>query len=770
MRQGSRTLGWVGACLLLLAFAIPIRAESEVAAGEITGAVKGPDGSGLPGVTISIRNIETGDAVRVVTGDQGIYRVLNLKPGSYELKAEIPGFESTLIEGITVAPTGSLTIDVRMKPATLHESVTVMGRMPKASLESAPVRESTARDVGEAMAEVSGIAKVRKGGIASDVILDGFQSKDLNVLIDGDRIYGACPNSMDPAAFHVDFAEVERVEVGKGPFDMLNQGSLGGVLNIVTRLPERGFHSYGSLAGGSRGYINPAMTASYGSEKYSALAGFSFRRSDPYTDGSGKRFSEYGNFRPGAVDSDAFRVGTAWAKISARPRSNHQALLTFTRQQADHVLYPYLLMDAIYDNGDRFSLSYKIDISSGPVKSVRFQSYYTDVSHWMTDKYRTSSLNLSRDYSMGTMARTETFGGKVETTLLTAVVGVEMFRRQWDTTTRMAGSGYSDQFSIPDVKADTLGLYADYRLSLSERLNLSLGARFDATRSAADPSKANTNLYFAYNSTRRTSVTDTYPSGSIRLSYQLSPDLEIDAGLGHTVRVPDARERYFALRRMGSDWVGNPDLKPSRNTGANVGLSFRGQGLSVESSLYWNQIEDFVIVAGKKKVNPVMGVMNTNARSYQNADARIYGLDTDVSYSIAPRVFISGGLSVLRGTKTPRPEMGILSRNLPEMPPLRGRLSLRYEDGTWMGEAEGVFAGAQERIDADLQEAATAGYGILNLKAGFNLGRYALRVGLDNVLDLNYFEYLSFQRDPFRSGVRVMEPGRNLYVSLSYRY
>jgi iron complex outermembrane recepter protein len=165
-----------------------------------------------------------------------------------------------------------------------------------------------------------------------------------------------------------------------------------------------------------------------------------------------------------------------------------------------------------------------------------------------------------------------------------------------------------------------------------------------------------------------------------------------------------------------------------------------------------------------------MGVMNTNARSYQNADARIYGLDTDVSYSIAPRVFISGGLSVLRGTKTPRPELGILSGNLPEMPPLRGRLSFRYEDGTWMGEAEGVFAGAQERIDAGLQEAATAGYGILNLKAGFNLGRYALRVGLDNVLDLNYFEYLSFQRDPFRSGVRVMEPGRNLYVSLSYRY
>jgi len=29
---------------------------------------------------------------------------------------------------------------------------------------------------------------------------------------------------MDPAAFHVDFAEVDRVEVGKGPFDVKTRG------------------------------------------------------------------------------------------------------------------------------------------------------------------------------------------------------------------------------------------------------------------------------------------------------------------------------------------------------------------------------------------------------------------------------------------------------------------------------------------------------------------------------------------------------------------
>ena len=769
MRMRSRRDHWAGLILVFLILAFPRTAQPQ-AWGQVAGSVAAADdGVGLPGVSITFKNVETGAVLKAVTGDKGVYRVNDLAPGAYKITAELQGFETEVRENVAVSAAETRAVDFKLKPAAVHEMVTVIGRVPRASLEASPARESTARDVGEALAEVSGVCKVRKGGIANDVVLRGFQSKDLNVLIDGERIHGACPNGMDPAAFHVDFAEVERIELGKGPFDIQNQGSLGGVVNIVTRQAEPGFHGYGSLAAGQRGYVNPAVTASYGSDRFSALAGFSFRRSDPYTDGSGRRFSENGNFRPGLVDSDAFSVGTAWAKVSARPRADHQLQLSFTRQEADHVLYPYLLMDAIYDNGNRLNFGYQID-SPGRIKSVRFQGYYTNVRHWMTDAFRTSSINVPRDFSMGTMAGTETFGGKFEIKFLTLVVGLEAFRRQWDTTTQMAGGGYAPQYSIPDVKADTAGVYADYGIFVLKRLRLNLGARIDTSKSVADAAKANVGLYYAYNSARRTSATDTYPSGSARLSFQISSALEINASVGHTVRVPDARERFFALRRMGSDWVGNPDLKPSRNTGINAGFSLRRRGLFLESSLYWNRIDDFVTVVGKARVHPFPGVMNRIARSYQNIDARIYGLDTDLSVSPVSRVFLTGGLSVVRGAQTPVPAMGILSRNLAEMPPLRGRASVRYDTGKVMAEAEGVFSGAQTRIDTDLREAATPGFGVLNLKAGLNVRGYTLRVGLDNALDKNYFEYLSYQRDPFRSNVRVMEPGRNLYVSLSYRY
>ena len=73
-------------------------------------------------------------------------------------------------------------------------------------------------------------------------------------------------------------------------------------------------------------------------------------------------------------------------------------------------------MDALYDEANRVNLGYDYRSSLGPVKAVRGQAYYTIVRHWMTDEYRLSSQNMSRAYGMGTMARTETLGGKVEAT------------------------------------------------------------------------------------------------------------------------------------------------------------------------------------------------------------------------------------------------------------------------------------------------------------------------------------------------------------------
>ena len=64
------------------------------------------------------------------------------------------------------------------------------------------------------------------------------------------------------------------------------------------------------------------------------------------------------------------------------------------------------------------------------------------------------------------------------------------------------------------------------------------------------------------------------------------------------------------------------------------------------------------------------------------------------------------------------PSAGITSPYLSEIPPANGTVSLRYDRSSVFVEARGVFAATQERVDADLQESPTPGYGTMDLRVG----------------------------------------------------
>lgn len=360
----------------------------------LTGKVLDPSSAVIPGITVTLKNTDTNEVTSAVTDEGGNYRLSSLRAGRYRISAEAAGFKKFALEGVALNPGEVSSVNISLSLEGIAQQVTVTAKAPDfvEALEVREVRESAARDVGEALTRVEGLWKIRKGGIANDVILRGFQQDNINVLVDGVRIYGACPNNMDPPAFHVDFAEIQQVEVTKGVFDVVNQGSLGGSINIVSKVPGPGIQVTPNFSMGSFGYYNPSLSASFSNKKLYGLAGYSFRRSKPYLDGAGKSFTEYANYRDSALDFDAFNMNTAWFKFGVSPGENHHLEFAYTRQAGDLVLYPYLLMDALYDNADRLSASYRISELSGPVKRLQVQSYFTRVIHWMTDEYRVSSV------------------------------------------------------------------------------------------------------------------------------------------------------------------------------------------------------------------------------------------------------------------------------------------------------------------------------------------------------------------------------------------
>ena len=737
--------------------------------GRLAGSVTSRDGARLPGVVLTVEG-DDGRSVRLSTGSLGTFRSPELAPGAYEVRASLAGFGERVASGVAVRAGEEVRLDLSLDVASFSEAVSVVGEAPRGTLEASELREMSAVDLGEALGWKAGLWRLRKGGVAGDVVLRGLQSRDLNVLIDGQRVYGACPNHMDPAAFHVDFAEVDRIEVGKGPFDVKNQGGLGGTVNVVTRKPEAGWRATPHLAAGSFGLLNPSLTLGRGGERLSVLAGYSERRGDPFEDGAGRRFTEIANYRPENRDDRAFSIGTAWGRVVWAPADGHQVDLAYTRQDSGAVLYPYLLMDAVWDDTDRVNVRYEATGLGARRASLRAQGYFTQVDHWMTDERRTSSLARSRAYSMGTRAETRTAGGKVEAVVAGLSLGLEAYERFWDATNEMAGSGYAAQAMIPGVAVRVGGVFAEYARVLGHGLALSAGARLDQARSEADPARANTALSEAYQGTRSLSASDTLPAAKARLAWRRGA-WEVAGGVGHAARVPEANERYLALRRMGTDWVGNPGLEPSRNTAVDASATFTRAGFRVDLAAYRSRVAGYVTVHDQPRLGAAPGVVNTVARSFANVDATLTGGELAWSLPILlGRVFVSGDVSYVRGVQDGEPGRGIPRGPLAEMPPLRARLGARYDDGRFFGLVEGVFAASQDRVDASLHEARAPGWGVMNASAGVRQGRGRLTVGLTNAFDRLYGDHLSYQRDPFRSGVRVPEPGRSLFANASFRF
>lgn len=764
MRTSLRQLLAVAAFLLVVA---QPGARLLAQPATLSGTTMTADGARLPHAMLTLID-ETGRTYRSASSDLGTFAFSRLPAGIYTLMIEFPGLSPRTLPGLVV-PSAS-PVDVVLEPVMMREVVTVSAAVSRDSVEMTSVRESPARDVGELLADTAGLWKLRKGAIANDVVLRGLQSRDLNVLLDGNRLYGACPNHMDPPAFHVDFSQVERVDVGKGPFDVRYQGSLGGIVNIVTKKPETGWNADLAFGGGSFGFVNPSATVSYGGSRASVLGGVSYRRSAPYSNGQGQLMTAATNYRPDAMDSDAFRATTMWGRAAWRPAEGHQVEASYTRQATDHVLYPYLQMDAVWDDADRVAVDYSAP-AIGWFSSLKAQAYWSAVDHWMTDQYRSSSLTTPREYSMGTDATTQTLGGRIEARRGTTTAGVELYRRNWNTATLLAGmNAYAPQYSIPDVNIDSAGVFVEHTRVLGARMALDLGGRLDRLATTADTARANVALYTAYHGAAPLSRVDTPLSGRAKLTVQAGRGLSVAAALGHTARVAEANERFFALRRAGTDWVGNPGLDPARNTGIDVSMTLQRSRGTLSANAYVNAVHDYIAVYGAPRQVAVSGVMNTVARSYANVDATLRGMEASGSLTLHRALTVSGDLSYVRGTMTPDAARGIASTDLAETPPLRSRLRVRADDGRVFVELEGVASAAQNHVDRSLGEQPTASYGIVNLSSGWRRGSLGVSVGVSNLLDTYYVEHLSFQRDPYRTGIRVAEPGRNVFTNLNWRF
>ena len=122
----SRSRAFLAAASLLLAAPVLVHAQDTVVSGtvaDVTDAV-------LPGVTVTARHVESGNTFFNVTDVSGQYRIGGLRPGVYDITAELGGFSVVTLEAVALQLGQQAAIDIEMSLSSVQETVTITGATP----------------------------------------------------------------------------------------------------------------------------------------------------------------------------------------------------------------------------------------------------------------------------------------------------------------------------------------------------------------------------------------------------------------------------------------------------------------------------------------------------------------------------------------------------------------------------------------------------------------------------------------------------------------
>jgi len=645
--------------------------------------------------------------------------------------------------------------------------------------------EVKSADLADALSKLlPSVSIVRRSGIANDIILRGQKKDNINILIDNTKVYGACPNRMDPPTSHILTNTIDSIEVTEGPYDVENFGTLSGSVAITTKKPSKDLKGEVSVNMGSFGYQKAAATVSGGNDKARFLLAVSTETSEQYEDGDGNTFAEQienlnpttmpamnPRYKPEYEDMDAYTKSAVLAKVFVDVTDDQEMRLSYTANRSDDVLYPSSKMDALYDDSNIFNLEYAIKDLGKYSKSIDAQYYSSDVEHPMSTFYRISSGTDSVNEKTSFLT-TDMQGLKIKNSFDLSntsemTIGVDTSSRNWDGTYEGDGTqtNITGLKSISDVDTENSALFVEVENKYTD-LSVKAGVRYDDTTITPSASSGlQSNDYSGL-------------SANVFMSFNLNKNTRYFAGVGKASRVPDARELYFKGAMINTTTmmpmnplIGTPDLNETTNTEIDFGVESRYDNFNIKTKVFYSWLEDYIYFNADKAV--ASGLVRN---AFENIDATIYGLEISGSYFASDELYVDFGLAYQRGQKD-EALTNQTDKDLAEITPLKANVALHYNySNNNTASIEMVAVDAWDDFDASNGEQAISGYGVVNMKVKHDVTNdVELAAGIDNVFDKTYattntYKDLTLLADGTGDVMLINEPGRYLYVNATYKF
>jgi len=182
-------------CLMLCPCAA--RAQSAIA-----GTVRDSSGAVLPGVIVEASSPALIERSRsVVTDSGGQYKIVDLRPGTYDVMFTLPGFGGVKREGIELPASFTATVNAELRVGAVEETLTVTGEAPIVDVQSSVQQSVISRSVLDAVptgrnvfavgALIAGTSTTRpdvggsEGMQQNSYVVHGSETRDIAFQVDG---------------------------------------------------------------------------------------------------------------------------------------------------------------------------------------------------------------------------------------------------------------------------------------------------------------------------------------------------------------------------------------------------------------------------------------------------------------------------------------------------------------------------------------------------------------------------------------------------------
>jgi hypothetical protein len=234
--------------------------QAQSNAADLEGTVRDPQGAAVKGATVTARNLATNVSRSATANDEGLYQILGLPPGKYEVTAEAQGFSKAQVPSVTltVGQRGELdipmaigdvnaTVNISTADVALVEttSTAVANTIDQNRIANLPINERSATGFALTLSTV-GRDNGRPIGPAptSGLNIGGQRGRSTQVSVDGADF---TDNSINAARSTVSQEAVQEYQVATNSYAPEFGRATGGIINVVTKGGGNDFH--GNLFG-----------------------------------------------------------------------------------------------------------------------------------------------------------------------------------------------------------------------------------------------------------------------------------------------------------------------------------------------------------------------------------------------------------------------------------------------------------------------------------------------------------------------------------------